>query len=72
MRLTELKEKEEAVVKNLTDKSNTFLKRVEAMGLKKGEKLKVEKILGRNIVVSLEGRKIALDKALAEKIEVEK
>lgn len=72
MRLIDLKENDEAVVVNLIDKSNTFLKRVEAMGLKKGERLKVEKIIGRNIIVSLEGRKIALDKSLAEKIEVEK
>jgi ferrous iron transport protein A len=72
MRLTELKENDEAVVKNILDKSNAFLKRIQAMGLKKGEKIKVERIIGRNVVVILEGRKIAIDKSLAEKIEVEK
>ncbi len=72
MRLTELKEGEEAVVEKLIDKNNTFLRRIEAMGLKKGEKIKLEKIIGRNYVVLLEGRKLAIDRELASLVEVKK
>jgi len=40
------------------------------MGLKKGERVKVEKKLGRNLILSLEGRKLAIDEKLAKEIEV--
>ena len=70
MRLTEVRQNKEVKIDKLLNKNNVFIKRIEAMGLKKGEKVKVEKKLGRNLIVSLEGRKLAIDEKLAKDIEV--
>jgi len=70
MRLTEVRQNKEVKIDRLLNKNNAFIKRIEAMGLKKGEKVKVEKRLGRNLIVSLEGRKLAIDEKLAKEIEV--
>ncbi len=71
MNLAEVGENKKAVVKRIKNKDNVFLRRIEAMGIKAGEEVKVERKLGRNMVVSTEGRKIAIDKDLAKNIEVE-
>ena len=71
MDLAQVGENKKAVIKKLKNKNNIFLRRVEAMGLKVGEEVKVERKLGRNMVVSTEGRKIAIDRDLAKNIEVE-
>ena len=71
MDLAQVGENKKVVIKKLKNKNNIFLRRVEAMGLKVGEEVKVERKLGRNMVVSTEGRKIAIDRDLAKNIEVE-
>jgi len=71
MRLIDLENNKEAVVKKIYTKNNIFLRKAEAMGIKKGEKIKIERKVGRNLIISLEGRKIAIDKELAKEIEVE-
>jgi len=70
MRLTEVAPNKKVKVKKVLGKTNPFIKRIQAMGIKEGETLTVEKKLGRNLIVSLEGRKIALDEKLAREIEV--
>jgi len=70
MRLTEVRHNRPVKVLKILGRNNPFIKRIQAMGIKEGETLKVEKKLGRNIIVSLEGRKIALDEKLAREIEV--
>lgn len=70
MRLAEVRQNKVVKIDKLLNKNNVFVKRIEAMGLKKGEKVKVEKKLGRNLILSLEGRKLAIDEKLAKEIEV--
>ncbi len=71
MNILEVKENKEAVIKNIKRKDNPFIRKIEAMGIKKGEKIKVLSKVGRNIVVQVEGRKLAIDEELAKEIEVE-
>ena len=71
MRLVDLKENQKATVKKINTKNNIFLRKTEAMGIKRGEELKIERKIGRNLIVNLEGRKIAIDEDLAKEIEVE-
>lgn len=70
MRLTEVRQNKVVKIDKLLNKNNIFIKRIEAMGLKKGERVKVEKKLGRNLIISLEGRKLAIDEKLARETEV--
>jgi ferrous iron transport protein A len=70
MRLIEVRQNKEVKIDKLLNKDNVFVKRIEAMGLKKGEKVKVEKKIGRNIILSVDGRKLAIDEKLAKNIEV--
>jgi len=70
MRLAEVRQSKVVKIDKLLNKNNVFVKRIEAMGLKKGERVKVEKKLGRNLILSLEGRKLAIDEKLAKEIEV--
>ncbi|HIQ24927.1 MAG TPA: ferrous iron transport protein A [Persephonella sp.] len=70
MRLAEVRQNKVVKIDKLLNKNNVFVKRIEAMGLKKGERVKVEKKLGRNLILSLEGRKLAIDEKLAKEIEV--
>ncbi|RUM48327.1 MAG: ferrous iron transport protein A [Hydrogenothermus sp.] len=70
MRLTEVRQNKVVKIDKLLNKNNIFIKRIEAMGLKRGERVKVEKKLGRNLIISLEGRKLAIDEKLAREIEV--
>lgn len=70
MRLVEVRQNKVVKIDKLLNKNNIFIKRIEAMGLKKGEKVKVEKKLGRNLILSIEGRKLAIDEKLAREIEV--
>jgi len=71
MRMNEMKENEVKKILRFKSKNNAFLRRIEAMGLKKGEKVKVERKIGRNLVISTEGRKMAIDEELAKQIEVD-
>ncbi len=71
MKILEAPENKEFVVKNIPKLDNPFLKKIEAMGLKKGEKIKVLSKVGRNLVISIEGRKMVIDEELAKEIEVE-
>ncbi len=71
MTILDVPEDKEVVIKEIKSKDNPFLKKIEAMGLKKGEKLKVISKVGRNYVVLIEGRKMVIDEELAKEIEVE-
>ncbi len=71
MKILEVPENKEVIVKKIPNIDNPFLKKVEAMGLKKGEKVKVLSKVGRNLVISVEGRKMVIDEELAKEIEVE-
>lgn len=71
MKLIDLKENNKATVRKINTKNNIFLKKAEAMGIKKGEEIIIERRLGRNLVINLEGRKVVIDKDLAKEIEVE-
>ncbi len=71
MNILEAPENKEAVIVEIKKSDNPFLRKIEAMGLKRGEKIKVLSKVGRNIVVQVEGRKLAIDKELAKEIEIE-
>lgn len=71
MNILEAPENKEAVIVEIKKGDNPFLRKIEAMGLKKGEKIKVLSKVGRNIVIQVEGRKLAIDKELAKEIEIE-
>jgi Fe2+ transport system protein FeoA len=42
----------------------------EAMGLRKGEKIRLSQVCGRNLVLTMSGVKIIIDKDIAKDIEV--
>jgi ferrous iron transport protein A len=47
------------------------LKKLQAMGIRKGKVLEVVQKLGRSIVVKVDRSKIAISKSLAQKIKVQ-
>jgi ferrous iron transport protein A len=47
------------------------LRKLQAMGIRKGKELEVVQKLGRSIVVKVDHSKIAISKSLAQKIKVQ-
>lgn len=52
------------------NRNNPSVKMAEAMGLRKGEKIRLSQVCGRNLVLTMSGVKIIIDKDIAKDIEV--
>lgn len=70
MRLIDLKMNQTGEIALVRNKNNPSVKMAEAMGLRKGEKIRLSQVCGRNLVLTMSGVKIIIDKEIAKDIEV--
>ncbi len=60
----------EVEIVEITNNNSPLVKRLEAMGIKKGKKVKLLMKSGRNLVIKINSLRVVLDKKLAEYIKV--
>jgi len=60
----------EVEIVDINHNSSPLIKRLEAMGIKKGKKVKLLMKSGRNLVIKINSVRVVLDKKLAEYIKV--
>ena len=70
MNILDLKTNQSAEITYVRNKSNRFVKVAEAMGLRKGQHVRLSGRSGRNLVLSTGPAKIVIDRDIAKEIEI--
>ena len=70
MNILDLKTNQSAEITNVHSKYNRFVKVAEAMGLRKGQQVRLSGRSGRNLILSMGGAKIIIDREIAKEIEI--
>ncbi|MCS7196019.1 MAG: ferrous iron transport protein A [Aquificaceae bacterium] len=70
MNLEEVKPGQEVVILELVGKED-ILKKVEAMGLRRGRRVSLLQKVGRNLLLKVDNSRVVISKDLARSIEVQ-